>query len=136
MAATAALISFRLGGADGVSVEAAKWAWALQRLGFAVRTVAGQGSADVLIEGLAAGEGLVGPCPPPPLDRAALEAARDGVDLVVVENLCSLPLNPAASAAVAGMLRGRPAVLRHHDLPWQRARFAGGPPPPVDRSWV
>jgi len=136
MAATAALISFRLGGADGVSVEAAKWAWALEQLGFAVRTVAGQGSADVLIGGLAAGEGLAGPCPPPPLDRDALEGALEGVDLVVVENLCSLPLNPAASAAVAGMLRGRPAVLRHHDLPWQRARFAGAPPPPVDRSWV
>jgi hypothetical protein len=135
-APTAALISFRLGGADGVSVEAAKWAWALRRLGFAVVTIAGQGTADVVIEGLAAGEGLSGPHPPPPLDPDAVEAALYGTDLVVVENLCSLPLNPAAAAAVARVLRGRATVLRHHDLPWQRPRFAGAPPPPDDPAWV
>ncbi|MDP9387172.1 MAG: hypothetical protein M3Q48_04410, partial [Actinomycetota bacterium] len=28
------------------------------------------------------------------------------------------------------------AVLRHHDLPWQRARFAGWPAPPDDPSWA
>ena len=37
----AAVVSFRLGMADGVSVEAAKWAAALGRLGWTVRTVAG-----------------------------------------------------------------------------------------------
>ena len=46
------------------------------------------------------------------------------------------PLNPAAAAAVARVLRGRPAVFHHHDLPWQRPRFAGYPPPPDDRAWV
>ena len=34
-------MSFRLGGADGVAVEARKWAWALGELGFEVRRVAG-----------------------------------------------------------------------------------------------
>jgi glycosyltransferase involved in cell wall biosynthesis len=54
----------------------------------------------------------------------------------VVENLCSLPLNPEAGAAVAAALAGRPAVMRHHDLPWQRARFSGHPPPPDDPAWI
>ncbi|MGH8982073.1 MAG: glycosyltransferase, partial [Acidimicrobiales bacterium] len=56
-------------------------------------------------------------------------------DVVVVENVCSLPLNPEAAAAIAGALRGRPAILHHHDLPWQRPRFTGCPPPPDDDAW-
>ena len=103
--------------------------------GFDVRTVAGAGPVDVLVPGLEAGAWLTGR-PPPPVDRAALDAALCGADLVVVENLCSLPLNPDAAAAVAAVLRGRPAIMRHHDLPWQRDRFAGAPPPPDDPAWV
>jgi hypothetical protein len=53
----------------------------------------------------------------------------------VVENLCSLPLNPVASTAVARALAGRPALMRHHDLPWQRAAFADAPAPPDDPAW-
>ncbi|HVF75413.1 MAG TPA: glycosyltransferase [Acidimicrobiales bacterium] len=112
-----------------MSVEAGKWAWSLGRLGFDVRTVAGEGAADVLVPGLA----LAAERPP-----AAPEVARalDGADLVVVENLCSLPLNPPAADVVASVLAGRRAVLRHHDLPWQRERFAGYPPPPDDPAWL
>lgn len=135
----AASLSFRLGGADGVSVEAAKWQWALARLGFEVLTVAGSGPVDVAIPGLAPGEWLTGEAAPEAgvgETETALETALDGVDVVVVENLCSLPLNPRASKAVADVLRGRPAVMRHHDLPWQRERFAGFPPPPDDGAWA
>jgi hypothetical protein len=39
----AAIVSFRLGGPDGVSVEAAKSGWALGQLCYAVTTVAGAG---------------------------------------------------------------------------------------------
>jgi len=127
---TAAIVSFRLGGADGVSVEAAKWGAALESLGFRVVTVAGEGPVDRLLPGLA----IAAPRPPAP---AELDAALDDADLVVVENLCSLPMNPAATAAVAAALRNRPAVLHHHDLAWQRSPFtdvAGFPP--VDRAWV
>lgn len=125
----AAIVSFRLGGPDGVSVEAQKWQWALQQLGFAVRTVAGEGTADVLVPGLAVD------APEPPA-AAEVAAALDDVDLVVVENLCSIPLHPAAAAVVASVLRGRRAVLHHHDLPWQRERFAHMPPPPDDPAWT
>lgn len=129
---TATVISYRLDGPDGVSVEAGKWAGALRQLGYRVRTVAGEGTADTVIPGLAieAGDSR---------DReiaTALDAAFAGSDLVIVENLCSLPLNPQAGSAVARALAGRPAVLRHHDLPWQRERFAGWPPPPDDPCWI
>lgn len=131
----AATVSFRLGGADGVSVEAAKWLGALRRLGYRTRTVAGSGPVDATVAGLDAGEWLTGRATGA-LDRDGLHRALEGADLVVVENLCSLPLNPAALDAVADELRGRPAILRHHDLPWQRERFAGYPPPPDDPAWV
>ena len=127
-------LSFRLGGADGVSVEADKWAAALGRLGYEVRTVAGAGPVDVTIGGLDAGAWLTGR-PSGRLDRAALRRALAGADLVVVENLCSLPLNPVARDAVAETLAGRPAIMRHHDLPWQRDRFRDEPPPPDDPAW-
>lgn len=118
-----------------MSVEAAKWAAALRVLGFDVRTVAGSGDVDELVAGLDAGTWLTGR-PQEPLDTTALERSLSGADLVVVENLCSLPLNPAARDEVARILIGRKAIMRHHDLPWQRERFAAHPPPPDDPSWV
>ncbi len=63
-------------------------------------------------------------------------AVLDDADLVVVENLCSLPLNPGAADLVSDVLAGRPAVLHHHDLAWQRPQFAGYPPPPTDPRWA
>jgi glycosyltransferase involved in cell wall biosynthesis len=113
-----------------VSVVTGHWATAFRRLGFRVRTVAGGGTADCLVPGLA----LDAVTPP---DRAELAAALAGADLVVVENLCSLPLNPAGTEVLAALLHGRPAILHHHDLPWQRTRFAGVAGwPPDDRAWV
>lgn len=61
-----------------------------------------------------------------------LTAALAGVDLVVVENLLTIPLNLAASDAAAQVLRGRPALLHHHDPPWHRERFAHIESLPVD----
>ncbi len=112
-----AILSYRLGMADGVSIAAAQWAAALRRLGVRVTTVAGEGRADVLVPGLA-----VHATAPPRRDRLA--AALDGADLVVVDNVCSLPMNRAVGEAVADHLVGRPAVLRHHDLPWEREQYA------------
>ncbi len=126
--ARAAILSFRLGGSDGVAVEAAKWQHALGSLGFSVVTVAGDGPVDRLLPGLAIGAEAAP-------ERSEVAEALDDVDLVVVENLCSLPLNPAAASVVARVLAGRPAVLHHHDLPWQRHQYADRPPPPVDDHW-
>ncbi|MGA2474595.1 MAG: hypothetical protein ABSG39_14070, partial [Acidimicrobiales bacterium] len=127
--ATACLVSFRLGGGDGVSVEAAKWATALGTLGWVVRTVAGSGPVDTLLPGLA----IDAPEPP---TRAEVRDALAEADLVIVENLCSLPLNPPAAALVASACAGRPALLHHHDLPWQRPHLAHLPPPPDDPAWA
>src|SRR3954452_20312586 len=96
----AAILSYRLGTADGVSVTAAQWATALRRLGMRVRTVAGDGRADVLIRGLA----LDGAAPPA---QANLDEPLGAVDLVVVDNVCSLPMNRAVGEAVARYLVGR-----------------------------
>jgi mannosylglucosylglycerate synthase len=54
----------------------------------------------------------------------------------VVANLCSLPLHPPATEAVVAALQGRPAVLHHHDLPWQRPHLAATEGwPPDDPAW-
>ncbi len=99
------------------------------QLGFATYTVAGSGPVDVTVPGL----GIDAPDAP---TRAEVDEAVAEADLVVVENLCSLPLNPAAADVVAASLAGRPALLHHHDLPWQRPQFAGHPPPPDDPRWA
>lgn len=122
-------MSFRLGGRDGVSVEAAKWARAFVELGWAVRTVAGAGPVDRRLPWL----DIDAPGPP---DAAALRRALDGCDLVVIENVCSLPLNLPAALVVAEVVRGRPAILHHHDLPWQRERYRHVTAlPPDDPAW-
>src|ERR1035441_9126819 len=70
----------------------------------------------------AQGQGMLSHCVEKvkPADAATLRSevadALSVADLVLVENLCSLPLNPLAGEVVAATLRGRPAILRHHDL--------------------
>jgi glycosyltransferase involved in cell wall biosynthesis len=112
----AAVVSFRLGGTDGVAVEASKWIAALRTLGWQVVTVAGEGDADHILPGL----GMADTEGPDPDDLGNALAASD---VVIVENVCSLPLNPAAAAAVLLVLDGRPAIFHHHDLPWERRGY-------------
>src|SRR5690349_15660308 len=126
VAPEAVVVSFRLGGADGVAVEAKKWEWALGELGFEIRRVAGAiedggRPGDTVLPGLAidAPGGTNGGAP---VDEAVIAGALRGADLVIVDNLCSLPLNIEAAEAVARVTaehRGR-VLFRHHDLPWQR----------------
>lgn len=126
---TCAIVSFRLGLTDGVSIVAATWGDALRDIGFDVVTVAGDGPADRTVNGLSADA----PAGPP---RSDVEQALADADLVVVENLCTIPLNLAAARVVSEVLRDRPAILHHHDPPWQRARFASITElPPDDPAW-
>lgn len=126
---TAAIVSFRLGLADGVSVVAAGWQRALRDIGFDVVTVAGEGPVDRLVTGLAATA-----TEPPAAGHVA--AALGDADLTIVENLCTIPLNLPASRAVAEALRGRPAVLHHHDPAWQRPHLRHlRELPPRDPAW-
>ena len=113
-----------------MSVVAGHWSEALRRLGLRVRAVAGDGRADRLLPGLG-----MDATPGPDLGGRLAEAL-DGADLVVVENVCSLPRNRQATAALAGVLAGRPAILHHHDLPWQREELGDLPGwPPDDPAW-
>ncbi len=123
-----AVVSYRLGLRDGVSIEAAKWIDALRRLGWDVRTVAGEGAVDVTVPGLRATD--------QESPRAQdLERALEGCELVVAENVLSIPLHPGARDAVANVLRGRHVLVHHHDLPWQRDHLRHEPPPPDDDAW-
>ena len=127
--ATCAIVSFRLGLSDGVSVVAARWGLILERLGHTVVTVAGEGPVDRRVEGLA-----IGAAAPPSADE--VRGAVADADLVIVENLCTIPLNLPAARLLAAALAGRPAVLHHHDPPWQRHRFAHVTElPPDDAAW-
>jgi glycosyltransferase involved in cell wall biosynthesis len=127
--AAVAIVSFRLGGHDGVSVVAERWREALEGIGFDVTTVAGEGPVDRVVPGLAIDA----------TEEASVDQVKttlDGVDLVVVENLLTIPLNLDASRVVAEVLQGRPAILHHHDPPWQRPRFAKVTDlPPDDPHW-
>ncbi len=123
---TAVLLSFRLGGADGVSVEARKWEWALRELGFDTRRVAGE-----LTDGLRPNDTWLAFLAIDPAEGAhsepdALAAALAGADVVIVENLCSLPLNLTASTVAADVLLAHDGrvVFHHHDLPWERRHLA------------
>ena len=105
------------------------WARVLRELGWRVRTVAGDGPVDHLVPGLAAGAAH------PPTAREVDDVLAEA-DLVVVENLCTIPLNLPAARVMADRLRGRPAILHHHDPPWQRAAWAHVTElPPVDDAW-
>lgn len=112
-----AIVSFRLGGTDGVAIEAQKWRVALMSLGHEVVSVAGEGVADVLVPGLA----IDAEAPP---TREELDCAFDGCDVVIVENLASLPLNIGAREVLYEVLEGRSAIFHHHDLAWQRSHLA------------
>ena len=122
------VVSFRLGGADGVSIEAAKWIESFHQLGHHVTTLAGEGKADVVMPELAI--------------RATTAPSLEGVsriindaELVVVENFVSLPLNVVARDVLYQALDEHRALFRHHDLPWQRERWRSEEAPRDEAHW-
>lgn len=121
-------MSYRLGGTDGVAIEAAKWIHALRALGHEVTRVAGEGDANVVLEGLA-----MHATTPPSL--ATLRQSLDGIDLVIVENIAGLPLNVAARNVLYQALDQRRALFHHHDLAWQREDLAHLDGPRDQASW-
>ncbi len=126
---TVALVSFRLGLTDGVSIVSEQWCRSFRDRGWTVRTVAGEGPVDVIVPGLA-----IAATVPPTVSE--LQEALVGVDLVVVPNLLSLPMNLAAGERLADVLRGRPTVLHHHDPAWQRERYRSIDWPLDDPAWT
>jgi glycosyltransferase involved in cell wall biosynthesis len=137
--AVASMVSFRLGGPDGVSVQAATWGRALERLGYSLRRVAGELAdgvrpGDVVVGGLAvAAEAAPRPAGQRPANPGGpsaeeLHAALGGSSVVVVENMLSLPLHLEAARVLTRVLDELPAdtrvLLHHHDFAWQRPETA------------
>ncbi|HEY5267368.1 MAG TPA: glycosyltransferase [Acidimicrobiales bacterium] len=123
------VVSFRLGGTDGVSIEARKWIDAFTTLGHHVTTLAGSGVADVLMPELAIGATSL------PSLEAVNDVLRDA-DVVVVENLVSLPLNVGARDVLYQALDQRAAIFHHHDLAWQRSEWRHEATPRDQALWT
>lgn len=126
------VVSHRLGGFDGVSVEAAKWADGFTALGWDVTLAAGffASGSGVVVRGMWAdrpgGE-------PPPVDHAVIKSLCTTHDLVVLDNAGSLWSAPDASVAWQehALAAGVPVIVRHHDPAWQRVQLR-----PVDGDVV
>lgn len=130
MPSTCAFISFRLGLTDGVSIAADAWRRCFEAQGWRTVTVAGEGPVDRIVAGLE----IDAPNVP---DAELLGKALADADVVVAENILTIPMNLPATRAVAAELAGRPAILHHHDPPWQRDRFADIEElPPDDPAWI
>jgi mannosylglucosylglycerate synthase len=127
--ANIAIVSFRLGGTDGVSIESAKWADAFRSLGHSVRLVAGSGPVDVQVEGLSMSPQTV-------VSPEKLKTALEGCEVVVVENVASLPLNPKARDVLYEVLHNRTAIFHHHDFSWQREHLAHFDGPRDEPQWL
>ena len=124
-----AFLSFRFSDTDGVSVVTKTWRSTFEALGYETYTVAGVEPADRVVHGLGIGADTAP-------DRDQLRDALGDADLVVVENLATIPLNLPASRMVGRVLAGRPAILHHHDPPWHRQDFAHVTELPLDDpSW-
>jgi mannosylglucosylglycerate synthase len=125
------LVSHRLGGFDGVSVEAGKWGAAFQALGWQLTRAAGtfgdQEPGDVVVRGLWAdrpgGQ-------PPPVDHNTIRSLCHSHDLLVLDNAGSLWSAPAASAAWQqhALEAGIPTIVRHHDPAWQGSPLRSADP--------
>lgn len=136
MAKQVAFLSFRFGATDGVSVVARSWMRAMEATGARVLTVTGEPTvatpyANRVVDGLGLNDRL-----PAEQIEGPLHRALEDIDLVVVENLLTIPINLEASHAVETVLTGRPSILHHHDPPWQRARYEHVTSlPAVDPAW-
>jgi glycosyltransferase involved in cell wall biosynthesis len=63
--------------------------------------------------------------------KAEIEKFLDkfGIDVIMTENTCSLPVNLPLGLAVAEIINERaiPSIGHHHDFWWERKRFMGAP---------
>lgn len=125
------IVSHRLGGYDGVSIEAAKWQRAFAVLGWSVTRAAGyfadtRAARDVVVRGLWADS--FGARPPAP-DVAKMAHLCRTHDLLILDNVGSLPTTPDAAIAFEeqALRAGTPTIVRHHDPPWQTTALVRQP---------
>lgn len=143
-------VATRLSGTDGVSLEAAKWATVLRRLGYECYAFAGQVDRDAgpaAIEPLAHFEHPEAAAVQAELFgtrrrsravsdrvdelRRALVGAlydfieRFDLDLLIPENALAIPMHVPLGLALTQVIAetGIPVIAHHHDFPWERDRF-------------
>ena len=146
------VVSTRIAGTDGVSLEIAKLATLCRRLGHSVCYCAGE------LEPWLADEGMLVPAmhfahpeakaihdrcfgttvAAEPLHERIAAMAADlkaaigrfvadfGVDLLFVQNALAIPMHIPLGVALTDYIAetGIPTLAHHHDLPWERDRFA------------
>ena len=146
----AGILSFRLAGTDGVSLEAFKWAAVLGRLGYESWYFGGELQTPPersfrcplahfrhpAVEALTAacfGCDVRGARITERIHhlRATLKRSvhdflrRSRVELLIVENVLTIPLNVPLALAVTEAIAetGIPTIAHHHDFHWERKRF-------------
>lgn len=143
-------ISTRLAGTDGVSLETAKWATVLLRMGHEIFYCAGEldpdGPPGTLIpeahfthpesEWISA-QAFGNRSRHPQLESrieeltASLRAGlrdfieRFEIDLIIAENALTIPMQLPLGLAITDLIEatGIPAIAHHHDFYWERERF-------------
>lgn len=126
---TCAIFTFTMEPHSGVAKVARHWQRLLGSIGYETLTVAGAGQSNTKILSLSFDSDM-------PLDTHAVEEVLGHADLVVLENMGSFPLKPEVSLPLLDMLAGRPAIMHHHDLPWERTYYGHTQDlPRHDPSW-
>lgn len=147
---TVGFVATRVAGTDGVSLEIAKWAAVLERNGYACAYFAGESDRppaashtvpvahfehpDVValtsaLFGETVRERAVSRRVDALKDRLKDELAtfveRHAVDVLVCENVLTIPMHVPLGLAVTEFLMetGIPTVAHHHDFVWERDRF-------------
>ena len=143
-------VSTRFNSTDGVSLETRKWAQVLERLGQSIYYFAGQLDQAKEISFIVPEAHFLhkdvqeitnisyrSPTRPPKIthrihelrsflkDRLYEFIKKYDVELLIVENALSIPLNIPLGLALAEFIAetGIPAIGHHHDFFWERKRF-------------
>lgn len=101
---------------DGVSIVTDSWRAVLESLGWEVQYIAGEGKTEITIDSLRLDSTQ-------PVNEEALSASLDDSDLIIAENILTIPMNLKVSRGVKQVLTKKRVVVHHHDPPWQRDRF-------------
>jgi glycosyltransferase involved in cell wall biosynthesis len=144
------IISSRIAGVDGVSLEIGKWADILERMGYACYYVAGACDRDEQRSWIIPEADICHPIiadinqgsfgrrhRSQSLGRQIEDVARKikdqlyaavdefHLDMIVAENVLTLPMNIPLGVAVLGLVieTGIPCIAHHHDFVWERERF-------------
>lgn len=155
-----AMIHFRVGATDGVSLEMDKWRAVLEKLGHNVIYVAGEGpetetrrighlslkdethkkiyhNAYESLDDYANGEDLLKDLfdiADSIRDELMRILEEEHIDLIIPNNVSSLGLNLPAAVAIRKTIdrMGLRCVYHHHDFFWERARYAHPTTPLID----